>query len=172
MHTLKPHERSSFLLVLRRLAEHHELLPDRMVISEKIEVSDEVLVAGGYGDIRSGTYMDGLVAVKTARVAAQDNLQQIRKVGINGIFESTWGALSTILLQRFYREVILWETLSHPNVLKLVGVQEDMEKRQFATVSEWMAHGNIMEYIKKSYTNRLELVRDSGFLATFSAKIR
>ena len=35
-----------------------------------------------------------------------------------------------------------------------------MEKGQFITVSEWMANGNIMEYIKHNHVNRLELVRD------------
>jgi len=59
-------------------------------------------------------------------------------------------------------EVILWNFLSHPNVLKLVGVVNDMEQHQLATVSEWMMHGNIMEYIKKNSTNRLELVGVSG----------
>ena len=70
-----------------------------------------------------------------------------------------WNAVSTIPLQRFYKEVILWETLTHPNILNLVGVQEDVRQRQFVTVSEWMEHGNITEYIKKNYANRLDLVR-------------
>ena len=35
-----------------------------------------------------------------------------------------------------------------------------MGKGQFTTVSEWMAHGNIMEYINQNPANRLELVRD------------
>ena len=77
----------------------------------------------------------------------------------------------TIPLQRFYKEVILWETLSHPNILKLVGVQEDTGKRQFITVSEWMKHGNIMEYIKNNHANRLELVRDFTFPTASSAEI-
>jgi len=34
-----------------------------------------------------------------------------------------------------------------------------MNKGEFITVSEWMAHGNIMEYIRKNHVNRLELVR-------------
>ena len=37
-----------------------------------------------------------------------------------------------------------------------------MEKAQFTTVLEWVAHGNIMDYIKKNSVNRLELV--SGFV--------
>ena len=35
-----------------------------------------------------------------------------------------------------------------------------MGKRQFVTVSEWMVHGTIMEYIENHQSNRLELVRD------------
>jgi len=38
-----------------------------------------------------------------------------------------------------------------------------MEQYQLATVSEWMRHGNIMEYTKKNATNTLELVGVSGF---------
>ena len=67
--------------------------------------------------------------------------------------------------QQFCKEVILWNSLSHPNVLKLKGVVGDMEQYQFATVSEWMMHGNIMEYIRKNATNRLELVGVSAFRA-------
>ena len=65
--------------------------------------------------------------------------------------------------QQFCKEVILWNWLSHPNVLSLVGVLDGFAGHQFATVSEWMEHGNIMEYIRKNSTNRLELVRASGF---------
>ena len=71
----------------------------------------------------------------------------------------TRDAISTFPPQRFCKEVVLWGTLSHPNVLKLAGVYGDMAKGQFTTVSEWMEHGNIMEYIDKNHTNRLELVR-------------
>ena len=157
---LKSTEKSAFFLTLRRLAERHGLLPDRMKIRETFEVSDEISAAGGFGDVRSGTYNGSLVAVKAARVAARDNLQKIRKVRISGISHRM---ASTVPLQRFYKEVILWETLSHPNILKLVGIQEDITKRQFVTVSEWMRHGNIMEYIKANHANRLDLVRDLHF---------
>ena len=110
--------------------------------------------------------MGQFVAVKTMRVAMQDDFLKIRKVSINNVFFPAWDAGSTILLQQFCKEVILWNTLSHPNVLKLVGVQGDMDKGQFVTVSEWMTHGNIMEYSKNNYTNRLELVCAFVFLTT------
>ena len=78
----------------------------------------------------------------------------------------TRDAISIIRPQRFYKEVILWKMLSHPNVLKLAGVCGDMEKGQFIIVSEWMAHGNIMEYINRNHANRLKLVRDFTFPTT------
>jgi len=104
--------------------------------------------------------MGHLVAVKTMRVAEQDNSLMIRKVSISDSFST----LLTIL-KRFCKEIVLWKTMSHPNVLKLIGVQGDMEKGQFINVSEWMAHGNIMQYIKNNSVNRLELVRGFTFPA-------
>jgi len=46
-----------------------------------------------------------------------------------------------------------------------------MDKGQFITISEWMAHGNIMEYIGKNHVNRLELVRGFTVPATSFTKI-
>ena len=53
-----------------------------MKITEKIKVPDEILAFGGFGDIRSGTYNGGVVAVKAMRVAVLDNFPKIRKVSI------------------------------------------------------------------------------------------
>ena len=71
---------------------------------------------------------------------------------------ATLEAVSSILPQQFCKEVVLWSTLTHPNVMKLTGVYGDMGKGEFITVSEWMTHGNIMEYIGQNHANRLELV--------------
>ena len=110
-------------------------------------------------------YNGNRVAMKTARVVPRDNINKIRMVRINGIPAPTCGVVSTTLPQRFYREISIWRRLSHPNILKLVGVQEDTRKGQFVTVSEWMEHGTIMDFTKKNHTNRLELVRGSAFYA-------
>ena len=40
----------------------------------------------------------------------------------------------------------MWESLRHPNVLPLIGVT--MTETHFAMVSEWMADGNIKEFMK------------------------
>ena len=50
-----------------------------------------------------------------------------------------------------------WGTLRHPNVLPLLGAT--MGGYQFVMVSEWMANGNINEFVKvQSDVNRFELV--------------
>ena len=50
-----------------------------------------------------------------------------------------------------------WKALRHPNVLPLLGVT--MSDTQFAMVSEWMANGNINQFIEAHRdANRFELV--------------
>ncbi|KAF9645811.1 kinase-like protein [Thelephora ganbajun] len=141
-HNLKITEKQDFFVTLRRLAARHGRLPDSVIITDKIEVEDKILASGGFADVRSGSYKGHRVAVKTLKVAMNDDVPKIRK--------------------QFCKEVVLWSTLSHPNVLKFAGVQGDMEEGQFITVSEWMTHGNIMEYIRKNPVNRLELLHGAA----------
>ena len=64
-----------------------------------------------------------------------------------------------VLAQQLCREVLIWKRLSHPNVLPLLGVSVSENPRHFRIVSEWMANGNVMEYIKSNpEANRLRLV--------------
>jgi len=167
VHKLKPAEKQASFVTLRKLAGRHGLLPNRMKIAEKIHISDEVLAFNALADLRCGTCEGRPVAVKTMRVTAQDDFMKIRKVSSDATTQDT---VSTTLSQRFCKEVVLWSTLSHQNILKLVGVQEDMDKRQLTAVSEWMSRGNIMEFIEDHHVNRLELVRGFTFPATSSLK--
>jgi len=65
-----------------------------------------------------------------------------------------------LTMQRFCKEVVTWKALHHQNVLPLLGVT--MANTQFTMVSEWMANGNINEFIKvHRHANRFELVRVS-----------
>jgi hypothetical protein len=51
----------------------------------------------------------------------------------------------------------MWKTLRHRNVLPLIGVT--MSETQFATISDWMVHGNITDFVKAHLdVNRLALV--------------
>ena len=50
-----------------------------------------------------------------------------------------------------------WKTLRHPNVLPLIGAT--MTEAQFAMISEWMANGNINDFVKAHPdADRLRLV--------------
>jgi len=132
-----------------------------MRIEGKVDVSDGVLACGLFADLRSGMFEGRLVAVKEMRVTTQDDFVKIRKVRFPVSHRDT---VSTTTSQRFCKEVVLWSTLSHPNIVKLVGVQEDVKSRQFAIVSEWMSRGNIMEFVENNHdANRLELVRGITF---------
>jgi len=113
----------------------------------------------GVGEFRGPRGPTGL-----RRDSSLEDIQDITKVNINGIFTPTRSAVSAVLLQRFYRELVLWSMLSHANVLKLFAVEEDVKKTRFTTVSEWM-DWTIMDYIEGYYVNRLELVRDFAFPA-------
>jgi len=55
------------------------------MISDEIEVSGGVLASGGFADGRTGKYAGRLVAVKTMRVAKQDDFLKIRKVSVRGV---------------------------------------------------------------------------------------
>ena len=43
-------------------------------------MSDEIHNSGGFGDIRSQTYMGRLVAVKTAKLPATKDVQKMRRL--------------------------------------------------------------------------------------------
>ena len=53
------------------------------MVPGEIRGSGQILMLGGFADIRTGKYMGRLVAVKTLRVPLQNDFSQIRKVGIN-----------------------------------------------------------------------------------------
>ena len=61
-------------------------------------------------------------------------------------------------MQRFCEEVAIWKNLSHPNVLDLIGVPDTLEDGKFSVVSEWMANGDIMGYVRVNAGNHLKLV--------------
>ena len=52
----------------------------------------------------------------------------------------------------------MWKNLSHPNVLNLIGIPDTLEDGRFSMVSEWMANGNITEYVRNNAGNHLQLV--------------
>jgi serine/threonine protein kinase len=66
--------------------------------------------------------------------------------------------------------VITWKAIQHPNVLPLLGVA--IAGDQIAMVSEWMAGGNIKEFIETHpNANRYKLVSSPFNLTISSAAV-
>jgi len=75
-----------------RLAEEHNLLPERTKITGRISILSGERISGGCGDVKTGLYRGGCVAVKTLRISRYldregsldgDAIKQARKVGVN-----------------------------------------------------------------------------------------
>jgi len=52
------------------------------MITEDLEVSDEILGFGGFGIVRGGRYKGDRVAVKTANIPLPKDFEKIRKVSL------------------------------------------------------------------------------------------
>lgn len=61
-------------------------------------------------------------------------------------------------VQRFCSEVIIWNSLTHKNILTLLGVLGGISSPKFSTMTDFMSRGNIMRYIGNNHSNRLQLV--------------
>ncbi|KAF9647785.1 kinase-like protein [Thelephora ganbajun] len=136
---LPPRFRRKCLSALCRICGRRALLPTSLQIPLCHNRSDVPRYRGGYADVWKGAYQGRSVAAKVLRVYSTSNLDKIRR--------------------RFYKEVMTWKILNHPNVLPLLGATID--NNQFVMVSEWMINGNINEFIKAhSDVNRFELLKD------------
>lgn len=65
-------------------------------------------------------------------------------------------------MQRFCKEAIAWKVLRHPNVLPLLGAELSLgilRPPNLVMVSDWMADGNINDFVKSHpKVDRLTLV--------------
>ena len=67
--------------------------------------------------------------------------------------------------QIFYREVVVWKRLQHPNIVPFLGVPSVVPP--FEIICEWMENGRITEYVRKHPdVNPVDLVSESGFAVT------
>ncbi|KDQ06849.1 hypothetical protein BOTBODRAFT_39282 [Botryobasidium botryosum FD-172 SS1] len=117
-----------------------------MDLSGTVHKLDEQPVAhGGFSDIYRG------ILVKTPRA-----LQVAIKVIVTrGSSRETDGRIQ----RRLAREIITWENLDHPGVIKLLGICSGFG-RFSALISPWYNNGNVSEYLKTHpNANRLNLLR-------------
>ncbi|KAF9789170.1 kinase-like domain-containing protein [Thelephora terrestris] len=116
----------------------HSLLPKSLQFELPGGKTGDVRHYGGYADVLKRGCGEREVAIKALR-ARDPKLEA--------------------LTNRFYKEVIAWKSLRHPNILPLLGVI--MSENQFAMVSEWMTNGNIKEFTAANqHANRYQLLAE------------
>ncbi|KAJ7586435.1 kinase-like domain-containing protein [Mycena floridula] len=127
--------RSCFTKAMARLCRRMGLYPECLTLNGLQQIGGHV-DGGGFGDVSIGLLRGAGVSIKTPRVAQRE--------------------LKT-LLQDFSREIIIWSQLSHPNVLPLYGIYylNDRETSQACIVSPWMEHGNLLQFLNKGPSERI-----------------
>ncbi|KAG8915563.1 hypothetical protein FRC00_002811 [Tulasnella sp. 408] len=71
---------------------------------------------------------------------------------------------STKVLKSLANELSILATLSHPNIIHLIGFMEDMEKGDAWIVVPWAANGNIREFLRSGeydIPERVSLIKDA-----------
>ena len=69
--------------------------------------------------------------------------------------------------QAFYREVVVWRKLQHPNIVPFLGVLTKIPP--FKIVCDWMGNDNIIQYAKTNPgVNRVDLVSGLAPIVTIS----
>ncbi|KZT27465.1 kinase-like protein, partial [Neolentinus lepideus HHB14362 ss-1] len=120
----------SYLLVLLALERkqdlHKVLLKDKIVLSRRDPVA-----GGGFADIFHATMRGQPVAAKRPRAHLLPIERAVR------------------LWKDLLREVVIWHSVRHDNILPFLGIDCDASTSMFCMVSPWMCNGTIMEFIRK-----------------------
>ena len=158
-----PPDKGCVLRTLRQLCACQETLPKSCVLQAEFKPTVPCHAAGGFADVWKGTYNEVEMAFKSIRGSAQtDDTVRLKRKVRRDIFPLAWclGDTPSSSQRRFCKEVVLWKSLNHPNVLGLVGVcpWDDAPDARLTMVSEWMTNGNVSEYIKRNDSQRMQLV--------------
>ncbi|KAF9647766.1 kinase-like protein, partial [Thelephora ganbajun] len=139
--TVNPSLKNRCFRVLRKVSHSRGILPKSYYLAG-VTLSDTIPYAsGGFADIWKGQSDEHQVCVKAFRTQAAGNLDKIKR--------------------RFYREIIGWKYVSHPNVLPFLGVSETL--LPFCIITPWLPNGNIIEYTRKNKrANRLQLLAQAA----------
>ena len=153
--TVNPSLKNRCFRVLRKVSPLNGILP-KSYYPDGVTLSDTIPCGSGrFADIWKGQRDGNQVCVKAFRTRTAGNLDKIKRVCGGVVFRRGWAHPDDN--QRFYREVIGWKYVSHPNVLPFHGVSETLFS--FCIITPWLSNGNIIEYTKKNQTvSRLQLV--------------
>ena len=164
---MPPWLRKKSLATLRNICSHHILIPRSTQILVRYNRTEDPKYEGGFAKVWKGEHKGIEVAVKVLKIFEASDLVKIKRVGFPVCQRAHADGLAPTT-QRFCKEVMPWKALRHQNVLPLLGVM--MCDNQFVMASEWMANGNINEFIETHRdANRFKLV---GFCSTVDCTCR
>ncbi|KAJ6504047.1 kinase-like domain-containing protein [Mycena vulgaris] len=95
-------------------------------VNDRIE---HPIFCGGFGDVFRASYRARPVALKRLRVFQEDSTPHRTRL-------------------RFCREALVWESLRHPFILPLLGIDSNTFPFTFCLVSPWMNNGTVLVYLK------------------------
>ncbi|KAJ3501789.1 hypothetical protein NLJ89_g9182 [Agrocybe chaxingu] len=146
-------------------------------IPEAIKTLQRSLEQGAQGD--DGTFKDtlhqefvesGIEALRRMNTGFVVDLPQWtitkyevdmrKKIGVgqfSDVFQGTWnGRIVAIKVlsqvtpsDLFVREIKVWNSLKHPNILRLYGASSSTGEHPWFFVSPYMKHGNLVEFLRK-----------------------
>jgi len=104
------------------------------------------------------------------------------KIGIgffSDVYKGSWRGMAVAIKvltpttprELFVHEVEIWKTLSHPNVLELLGASSTSGESPWFLVSPYMKHGNLVKYLKNmdhhSQANSLKMIYEVALGMTY-----
>ncbi|KAJ6504018.1 kinase-like domain-containing protein [Mycena vulgaris] len=115
--------------LMLKLSEACETVPSTLLITGVTDRSEHPIFSGGFGDVFRASYRARPVALKRLRVFQEDSAPHRTRL-------------------RFRREALVWESLRHPFILPLLGIDSNTFPSTFCLVSPLMSNGTILGYLK------------------------
>ncbi|KAF8071537.1 armadillo-type protein [Lyophyllum atratum] len=118
------------IVATQRLSRASGLYPTCYILKDVQSEGDYPLAAGSFADIYKGTFKGRAVCMKVIRIYQTSQLDYFLKL--------------------CSKETILWEQLSHQNLLPLYGLYRSQSRLGLCLVSPWMENGDINMYLKNN----------------------
>ncbi|KAK0187222.1 kinase-like domain-containing protein [Armillaria mellea] len=121
----------TFLKTSLKLSRMYDCVPRCIMLRGFKKTGDYPFALGQFGEVWRGKVGGTEVAVKQARIFANDN--DIKEV-----------------LRKIRREAIIWGQCDHPNVLPFYGIYRDSAPSSYCLVSPFMANGPLRQYLSNA----------------------
>ncbi|KAG8911807.1 hypothetical protein FRC01_005515, partial [Tulasnella sp. 417] len=110
---------------------------------------------GSHGEVVVATLtpVDGTPPESDYQVAIKkflfsDNIDEEKSLRESPFHLAELGLCADSTTQTFANELLVLDGLDHPNIVRLIGFVEDMEKRTAWLVFPWEANGNVREFLR------------------------